>query len=291
MQDSPNPAHPATAPSASPTAVGPVISEAYRILPGDLATRVLLLCDHANNAFPPGYGTLGLPAEQLVRHIAYDIGAAEVTRRLSEQLDAPAVMTHYSRLLIDPNRGTDDPTLIMRISDGAVVPGNRQLTPEERRKRREHYYDPYHEAIAKLLDDAIEAGQIPLILSIHSFTDNWRGTVRPWHAGILWDQDGRLALPMLDGLRAGHDLVVGDNEPYTGRLKGDSMWRHGTMRGLAHCIVEIRQDLIRADEGQQAWADRLGAILRKLLADEDFRRNALRLEFHVSNSDITDTGR
>lgn len=290
MQDRPDAAAPSPNPDGSKTAVGPTIAEAYRILPGDLGSRVLLLCDHANNAFPPGYGTLGLPADQLVRHIAYDIGAAEVTRRLSEQLNAPAAMTHYSRLLIDPNRGTDDPTLIMRISDGAVVPGNRKLAKEEREKRQQQFYDPYHDAIAKLLDDAMAADEIPLIVSIHSFTDNWRGTIRPWHAGILWDQDGRLAVPMLEGLRAAHDLVVGDNEPYTGRLKGDSMWRHGTMRGLAHCIVEIRQDLIRAEDGQQAWADRLGDILRGLIADEEFRKKALRVEFHVSNDDITETG-
>jgi len=276
-------------PTATGTEIGPIHDESYQVLPGDLSSGVLVLCDHANNAFPPGYGTLGLPPDQLVRHIAYDIGAVEVTRRLSKAMNAPAAHTHYSRLLIDPNRGMDDPTLIMRISDGAVVPGNRQISPEEREHRIAAYYEPYHAAITRLLDQAVEAGHVPLLVSIHSFTDVWRGAKRPWHAGILWDQDGRLAKPVLETLRAEHDLIVGDNEPYSGRLKGDCMWRHGTMRGIPHCIVEIRQDLIREETGQQAWADRLARILFNLRSDPAFRAATDRLEYFVTNADISKT--
>lgn len=256
-------------------AVEALTAEAFVRLPGSLASGAVLLCDHAANVLPQHYGTLGLPATELARHIAYDIGAEGVTRRLSKSLGAPAVMTRHSRLLIDCNRGEDDPTLIMRLSDGAIVPGNRVLSAEERTKRVGRYYRPYHEAIAGLIDAALEARVVPVLLSVHSFTPSWRGRPRPWHAAVLWDKDPRLALPLRDALRADPALVVGDNEPYSGRLKGDCLWRHGTSRGLAHAIVEVRQDLIASDSGEREWAARLAAAMRKILAgagaDHDLR--------------------
>ena len=148
--------------------------------------------------FLPDTATLGLPQPELKRHIAYDIGAAAVTRHLAKLLQAPAVLTHFSRLLIDPNRGEDDPTMIMRLSDGAIVPGNRHIDSQERARRVDHYYRPYHAAIDRVIDQCIGAGRPPAILSIHSFTESWKGTPRPWHAGILWDRDPRLAQPLLD---------------------------------------------------------------------------------------------
>lgn len=247
----------------------------YTILPGRADRGLLLLCDHAGNEFPPEYGTLGLPDSQLKRHIAYDIGAAEVTRRLSEALDAPAVMTRYSRLLIDPNRGEDDPTLIMRLSDGAIVPGNRVITPEEREKRLRLYYWPYHNAIDDVLDCCLATGTTPAILSIHSFTESWKGISRPWHVGVLYGEDNRLAEPFLEALCAENDLIVGANEPYIGQLVGDTLWRHGTQRGLAHAIIEIRQDLIRDERGQAAWAERLARITREVLPKIDLRPRAV----------------
>jgi len=129
----------------------------YLFLPGSLTSGILLLCDHADNAFPAGYGTLGLPPEQLERHIAYDPGAAAITRRMSELLGCPAVMTRYSRLLIDPNRGEDDPTLVMRISDGAVIPGNAGLNEAEIAKRINLYYRPYHIAVDEVIDAMVAA--------------------------------------------------------------------------------------------------------------------------------------
>ncbi len=266
--------------------IAPLTTESYTILEGRATSGLVIVCDHANNALPPGYGSLGLPPEQLIRHIAYDIGAAEVTRRLSKMLSAPALLTHYSRLLIDPNRGLDDPTLIMRISDGVVIPGNRDLSDLERQKRVREFYEPYHSAIDRVLDTCNATGVVPLLLSIHSFTDIWRGQQRPWHAAILHDQDPRFAIPLLENLRAGGDILVGDNEPYSGRLKGDCMWRHGTMRGFAHALVELRQDLIREETGQKAWASRLSEIIAKLLADEDFTNTAARLEYRVTDADI-----
>lgn len=239
--------------------------ESYVIVPGRADCGLVVLCDHAANALPAGYATLGLPKEQLQRHIAYDVGAADVARHVAAHFGAPAVMTRYSRLLIDPNRGTDDPTLIMRLSDGAVIPGNRRITPQDRARRIRLYHSPYHRAIDAVLDQCVAAGIEPMLLSIHSFTESWKTVARPWHVGILWKSDLRLAKPLLDGFRAQGDLVVGDNAPYSGQLEGDCLWRHGKQRGLANAIVEIRQDLIRDAKGQGAWGARLCRVLQPLV--------------------------
>jgi predicted N-formylglutamate amidohydrolase len=249
--------------------------ESFVVLPGRVDAGLVLICDHAANAFPPGYGTLGLPADQLQRHIAYDIGAAAVTQGIALALGAPAVLTRFSRLLIDPNRGADDPTLIMRLSDGAVVPGNRHLDEAERTKRLQLYYEPYHRAVDAVVDRCLDAGVPPALLSIHSFTESWKGVPRPWHVGILWDKDPRLAKPLLRAFESEGSLIVGDNEPYSGALEGDCMWRHGTMRGLAHAIIEVRQDLIRTPAGQNAWAQRIVGIIEKLRGRADLHLNAL----------------
>ena len=260
-------------PKSSENRIEPSSTDTVQVLPGRADAGLLLLCDHAGNAFPPEYGTLGLPASQLGRHIAYDIGAAEITRQLSVALGAPAVMTRYSRLLIDPNRGEDDPTLIMRLSDGAIVPGNRLLTPAEREKRLRLYYRPYHEAISRVLDCCVETGVTPAILAVHSFTESWKGVSRPWHAGILWGRDPRLAVPLFEALCAESEMIIGANEPYVGQYEGDTLWQHGTKRGLAHAIVEVRQDLIRDAKGQTAWAERLARIMRGLLTKADLQLN------------------
>lgn len=216
---------------------------------------------------PAEYDTLGLPQAQLERHIGYDIGAAGVTRELARLTGAPALMSNYSRILIDPNRGSDDPTLIMRLSDGAVVPGNAKVDDVERKKRVERYYAPYHQAIELAIDQAIEEGHPPAILSIHTFTENWRGVLRPWHAGVLWDNDPRFPVPLLQALQAEDDIVADENVPYTGELKGDCLYQHGTQRGLAHALIEIRQDLVRDAKGQLEWAERLARILDGIKAN------------------------
>lgn len=267
------------------TAIAAIEAESFRVLPGRADGGLVILCDHAANAFPDGYGTLGLPAEQLKRHIAYDIGARAITERLSARLDAPAVLTRFSRLLIDPNRGADDPTLIMRLSDGAVIPGNKTLSAEERDKRITRFYAPYHAAIERVLDACVATGKVPVILSLHSFTESWKGVPRPWHVGVLWDKDPRLARPLLDGFYAGRDVIVGDNEPYKGSLRGDCCWQHGTQRGLANAIIEYRQDLVRDAAGQRDWSDRTEAIMRALLANGDAAAGLHRIEQHGSLSD------
>ena len=234
------------------------------LIEGDAGGGLVIVCDHADNRLPAEYGDLGLPAAEFTRHIAYDPGAAAVARDLAERLGAPAVLSTFSRLLIDANRGEDDPTLIMRLSDGTVVPGNAAVDAAERARRIARYHAPFHHAIDAAIGKADAAGRTPALVSIHSFTPVWRGVLRPWHAGILWDADPRLAEPLVAALRADATLVVGDNEPYSGVLAEGTMHRHGTKRGLAHALIEIRQDLIGGENEVAAWAERLAAILKRL---------------------------
>ena len=236
----------------------------FEFLPGTLDAGLVLICDHASNALPAKYGTLGLPPEMLQRHIGYDIGAAKITRKLAKTLGVPAVLSCFSRLLIDPNRGLDDPTLVMRLSDGAIVPSNARIDGVEIAKRVSNYYQPYHRAIDQVLDDAIAAGRTPAILSIHSFTQIWKNQPRPWHITILHDKDIRLTTPLIAALEQEPGLVVGDNVPYSGELEGDCLYQHGTSRGLAHALIEIRQDLICTKEGRDEWVARLARILPEL---------------------------
>ncbi len=248
--------------------------ESFTRVDGNQAAGVILLCDHARNTLPPDYGTLGLPPGEFRRHIAYDIGAEAVTLGLAGRLEATALLTGFSRLLIDPNRGLDDPTLIMKLSDGAVVPGNRDIDAGERQNRIERYYLPYHTAITSEIDGLIARRIRPILVSVHSFTPAWKGTPRPWHAGILWDRDGRLPRLLLDGLRGNAALTIGDNEPYHGALEGDTLNTHGTKRGLAHALIEIRQDLIAEQSGVDEWVDRLALILEPVMKEPGLRREA-----------------
>ncbi|WP_137388210.1 N-formylglutamate amidohydrolase [Rhodoligotrophos defluvii] len=243
-------------------------SEAFIELVGGVERGLLLVCDHARNTLPPEYGTLGLPESELARHIAYDIGAEALTRALAARLGAPAVLSCFSRLLIDPNRGEDDPTLIMRLSDGSIVPGNARVDAAERLRRLERFYRPYHQAIDGWMERIVAAGRDPVVLSIHSFTPSWKGVPRPWHVGLLWDRDERLSRALVAALRAEPGLVVGENEPYRGGLDGDTMDIHCTRRGLSHALIEVRQDLIADEAGAEEWAERLARLLPTLLKDK-----------------------
>jgi predicted N-formylglutamate amidohydrolase len=250
---------------------------AFEAVPGALDAGVLIICDHAANAIPPDYGTLGLPSEALERHIAYDIGAAHVTRALAAELGAPAVLSTFSRLIIDPNRGLDDPTLVMRFSDGAIVPGNAAADAREIARRSARFWAPYRHEIAATVDAMLAAGEPPAIVSIHSFTGVLRGLARPWKVGILWDRDGRLPKPLIEALVAEPDLAaaeVGDNEPYDGALPGDTIDAIATSRGLANALIELRQDLIAGEENALAWAARLARLLRPILAEGKSRAPA-----------------
>lgn len=240
----------------------------FEIIAGQYDRGLVLLGDHAMNRLPPAYGSLGLQEETFRRHIAYDIGIEGLTRGLAAKLGAPAVLGCFSRLLIDPNRGEDDPTLIMRISDGAIIPGNHPITPQEWNNRLETYHRPYHRAVAETIAKvAAETGRAPLVLSLHSFTPAWKSVPRPWHAAVLWDTDHRAVTPLIEALRAPGDIVVGDNEPYDGALRGDTMYRHCMTAGIPHALLEVRQDLIGGDTGIAEWTERLAPIFAAMNAD------------------------
>ncbi|TRL32059.1 N-formylglutamate amidohydrolase [Rhizobium straminoryzae] len=240
----------------------------HEIIAGHHDRGMVLLADHAMNRLPAPYGTLGLDDTAFARHIAYDIGVEGLTRRLAARLGVPAVLSCFSRLLIDPNRGEDDPTLIMRISDGAIIPGNHPISEAEWQHRLDTYHRPYHRAVETEIAAVAEAsGKAPLVLSLHSYTPAWKGVPRPWHAAVLWDTDDRAVLPLLSGLRAPGDILVGDNEPYDGALKGDTMYRHCMVKGIPHALLEVRQDLIGDEAGIAAWAERLAPIFSTLNAD------------------------
>lgn len=241
--------------------------ESYEAVVGQSGGHVLLLCDHASNAVLRATGGLGLSAGEMERHIAFDIGARGVTLGLARRLRAAALLTRFSRLVIDPNRGEDDPTLVMRLYDGTVVPGNRSVSREEVERRLDLLHRPYHRAIEAAIDGFLARGRTPALVSIHSFTPRLRGrTPRPWEVGVLWHRDGRLALPLMQRLRA-EGLCVGDNEPYSGELEGDTMSRHGTARGLPHVLLEIRQDLIATPDDEEAWAARLAPLLSRVITE------------------------
>ncbi len=241
----------------------------FRIVGENRPGRWLITCDHASNAVPPEIngGTLGLAGADMARHIAWDPGAAGVSLALARALEAPAILGNFSRLVIDPNRGEDDPTLIMRIYDGTIVPANRHLGAAERERRLEAYYRPYHRAVARLAARRRDT----IFVAIHSYTPRLRGRApRPWHLGVLYGRDARLALPLLDRLRREPGLCVGENQPYGGHLDGDSVDRHAIAPGRLNVLIEIRNDLIETPDQQQAWGRRLAPILREVLETGGF---------------------
>ena len=239
----------------------------FELFNGAGRAPLVLLCDHATRFIPRALGRLGLDEAQLTRHIAWDIGIAEVTRQLARRLDAPAVLSHFSRLVVDPNRPLDNPTLMPEISDGTVVPGNRDLGAAERRARIDTFFRPYHDAIDAQLDAVQAAGRVPALVSMHSFTPVMHGIARPWEIGILWNRDPRLPQPLMQRLRA-EGFTVGDNEPYSGADgHGYTQHTHGDRRGFANVLIELRQDLIDTQQGAALWAERLGAALEAVLRD------------------------
>jgi predicted N-formylglutamate amidohydrolase len=239
---------------------------AYRIEGQARSGRYLICCDHACNAVPPWVsgGDLGLAAPDMTRHIAFDPGAAGVARALGRLLNSPVICAGFSRLVIDPNRGLNDPTLIMRLYDGTIIPANRHLTPQQVQMRLDRLYHPYHNALAALADRAD-----CVIISIHSFTPCLMGRApRPWHVGVLYNaRDARLSQALLARLRGQPGLCVGENEPYGGHLPGDTLDRHALARGRHHSLIELRNDLIASPRAQIIWARQLAAHITAAAID------------------------
>ncbi|MGH6948372.1 MAG: N-formylglutamate amidohydrolase [Kiloniellales bacterium] len=244
----------------------------FRVFNDGGKAPLVLVCDHASAFMPRSLADLGLDAAALARHIAWDIGIAEVAERLATALDAPAVLSHFSRLIVDPNRPPDDPTRVPELSDGAIVPGNRGLGESQIEARVATFFEPYHVAIERQIDRKLTSGKAPAILSLHSFTPVMKGETRPWEIGILWNRDPRLPVPLMAAL-ADQGIAVGDNHPYSGRDgHGYTLHRHAEPRGFAHALIEVRQDLIDTHEGAERWSARLAGVLGGILADPGLYR-------------------
>lgn len=231
------------------------------------ASDILLVCDHAGQLVPRALNGLGIPRAELDRHIGWDIGAAGVTRLLSEALDATAILQLYSRLVIDCNRRPGHATSVAPISDGTVVPGNQGAAPAWLAARIDEIFSPYHAAIAGEIDRRLAAGAAPTVIAVHSFTPIMAGAARIWHAGVLHNHDSRLALAVAARLRQ-EGLEVGDNEPYA--LSDDSDYTipvHAERRGLLNLELEIRQDLIATGAGQEEWAQRVARAVNGALQE------------------------
>ena len=239
----------------------------FRTVGADRASRFLVTCDHATNRVPAdvGGGDLGIAPADMARHIAYDVGAAGLSVALARALGAPAVLSDFSRLVIDPNRGEDDPTLVMRLYDGTIVPANRHVDEAETERRLAALHRPYHAELARLAARRDDTA----IVAVHSFTPCLRGRApRPWHVGVLHAPlDDRLSRALLARLALVPGLCVGDNEPYAGHLPGDSVDRHALQAGRQNTLIEVRNDLIGTAAGQAEWAALLAPLLVAALED------------------------
>lgn len=247
--------------------LGPADPPPVRVLNPGGRSALLLLCDHASHAVPAALAGLGLPVHEHQRHIGWDPGAALVSAHLAERFDAAAVLSGYSRLVIDCNRAPGDPTSIPASSDGTAVPGNRDLDADAISDRLDACFWPYHHVITARLAQMRADGRVPVVLAVHSFTPclACAGRPRPWQIGVLWNHDPRLAVPLIEALRA-QGVCVGDNEPYSGRDSSYTVETHAAAAGLPHVLVELRQDLLGDAHGCADWANRLGDALAPLLA-------------------------
>jgi predicted N-formylglutamate amidohydrolase len=225
---------------------------------------ILLICEHASSHLPSRYGTLGLGPADLESHIAWDPGALGVAKELSRLLDAPLIHASVSRLVLDLNREPSAPDSIWTLSERTTIPGNLDLDEAERAYRVREVYDAFHDAVDTYAIARQAAGQLGAVVSIHSFTPVYRDVPRPWHIGLIYNHDERYARHVEAGLKADPALTVGMNEPYSPADRVfHTLERHAERRGLPPLMIEIRNDLIRTEDGQASWAHRLAPLLRE----------------------------
>jgi predicted N-formylglutamate amidohydrolase len=257
---------PNTTPATNSTLLLPEEPCAYRIEREDGQSPFLLICDHAGNRIPHRLNSLGVATADLQRHIAWDIGAADVASKLATLLDAFAIFQTYSRLVIDCNRPTESTSSIAPISEHTLIPGNELLSSAQRTARQREIFWPYHHRIVTELDARLSTHRPTILVSIHSFTPKFKAHTRAMHAGVLYNRDQRLAHRVLPLLREDLSLIVGDNEPYAvSDLTDYAIPEYGEKRGLLHVEMEIRQDLIADDAGQTHWAKCLAVVLHKAI--------------------------
>jgi predicted N-formylglutamate amidohydrolase len=231
----------------------------------------VLICDHASRRIPRKLGTLGVPETELERHIAWDIGARGVASRMAAILDAVLIAQTYSRLVIDCNRPPGAPSSITPRSERTDIPGNRDLSPADTAARVGEIFVPYHARITEELDRRRARAEPTVLISMHSFTAVYADVARPWHVGMLYNRDARVAHVLLELIRAEGRWVAGDNEPYSVSDGTDyAIPVHGEARGLPHVEIEVRQDLITDEAGQGEWAERLAGWLVRAHEIGDF---------------------
>lgn len=250
-------------------AVTPAPHDAVELIDHGTTCPILLICEHASSHVPPGWGRLGLQDDDLARHIGWDIGAADLARRLADDLNASAVLARYSRLFIDCNRDPNRDDSIPAISDGIAVPGNAGLTPAERERRRALAFTPLHDRIGAMVDRHLASGVTPIIIPIHSFTPEMQGVRRPWHIGVLWNECDALGASLMQALQDVGDMAgmeIGANQPYSAKdFVTYTMEQHGRMRGLANVALEIRNDLAGDPALQPRLAAHIGRALRRVM--------------------------
>ncbi|OMH30249.1 N-formylglutamate amidohydrolase [Motiliproteus sp. MSK22-1] len=245
----------------------------FRVLNETGTTPLLLVCDHASNHVPKHLSNLGLDDQTLQEHVAWDIGSADLAAIITQQLNCRAVLANYSRLLIDVNRNPadNDPSMIPEISDSYIIPANQDLNSLQKQQRISEIMEPYHRAIEQQMQALQNYSPAPMLFSIHTFTPAMKGCrkPRPWHAGILWNADPRIAKPLMKHLRQHDHLLIGDNEPYSAREVAYTIDRHGHAHGFPNCAIEIRQDLLKDHADCLWWGEKLAEGLKKALDSED----------------------
>jgi len=238
----------------------------FRVLEGRLDSPYLITVDHAGRVIPQALGSLGLTAAELETHIAWDIGIAGVSEHLAAHLGAFMIAQTYSRLVIDCNRPLEAHSSIVEDSEYTIIPGNRSLTRADAEARASAIFDPYHRRIEAELERRQRAEQATVLIAMHSFTPRFKGFDRPWHCGVLYNRDDRLARPLLGVLRS-QGLEVGDNQPYFVSDESDyGVPRYGEQRGHLHVELELRQDLIANPDQQVRWGELVARALAAALA-------------------------